>query len=117
MIKKIKEIWNSHVEMLRIQKDLKEANKKLEKLQTQQKEKNFSDYKETIFKVLNETDHGIQEPTSLVNGFINQPVFNKVTGDIIIGGRNIPMVAVVGKNSGRVYFFAFEALLSNLDTK
>jgi len=73
----------------------------------------FSDYKEKIIKALNEKSpqHGIQEPTSLVDGFINQPIQKELTGGPVIGGPAIPMVAVVGNNSGRIYFFALKTLL------
>jgi len=77
----------------------------------------FSEHKEAILKALNEKvgSHGIQEPTSLVTGFFNQPVYGVVSESVIIGGPTIPMGAVVGNNSGRVYFFALTALLPNLE--
>ena len=79
--------------------------------------KKFSDYKEKIIEALNDKvrQHGIQEPTSLVDGFINQPIQKEFTGGLVIGGPAIPMVAVVGSNSGRIYFFALKVLLPDLE--
>ncbi len=77
----------------------------------------FSDYKEEILKALNEkvSSHGILEPTSLIDGFINQPIQKELTGAFVVGGPTIPMVAVVGNNSGKIYYFALKALLPNIE--
>ena len=76
----------------------------------------FSDYKEKIIKALNEKapQHGIQEPTILVDGFMNQPIQKESIGGLVIDYPAIPMVAVVGNNSGRIYFFALKKLLPHL---
>jgi len=47
---------------------------------------------------------------TLVDGFIMQPLSNEVSGNIVLGGHTIPMVAVVGNTSGRMYYFALKAL-------
>jgi hypothetical protein len=47
---------------------------------------------------------------SLIEGFIMQPLSNEVSGNITIGGPTIPLVAIVGNTSGRVYYFALKAL-------
>jgi len=75
----------------------------------------FSEYKEQIIKSLNDkgSSLGIQEPVKLIDGFINQPVYNELTDSFVIGGPTIPMIAVVG-NSGRIYFFALKALLPDI---
>ncbi|PIU37414.1 hypothetical protein COT02_01015 [Candidatus Roizmanbacteria bacterium CG07_land_8_20_14_0_80_34_15] len=75
----------------------------------------FSEYKEQIVKALNDkgASLGIQEPVNLIDGFINQPIYNELTGSFVIGGPTIPMVAVVG-NSGRIYFFALKALFPDI---
>lgn len=77
----------------------------------------FSDYKDQIIKVLQEkqTSLGIHEPVTLVDGFINQPIQKELSGGFVIGGPAIPMIAVVGNNSGRMYFFALKALLPNVE--
>ena len=76
----------------------------------------FSDYKNQIIKALDDKKNflGIQEPVSLIDAFINQPIYKEFTGAFVIGGPTIPMIAVVGNNSGRIYFFALKALLPDL---
>lgn len=76
----------------------------------------FSDHKQSILEALQEKGQslGINESVNLIDGFINQPIYQEFSGNVIIGGPTIPMIAVVG-NSGRVYFFALKALLPNLE--
>lgn len=52
---------------------------------------------------------------TLVDGFIMQPLSKEVSGNIVIGGPIIPLVAIVGNTSGRMYYFALKALLPNLE--
>jgi len=51
---------------------------------------------------------------TLVEGFLNSPLQTEISGSLVIGGPNIPMVAIVGNSSGRMYFFALKAVLPNL---
>ena len=51
---------------------------------------------------------------TLVEGFLNSPLQTEISGNLVIGGPNIPMVAIVGNSSGRMYFFALKAVLPNL---
>ncbi|ADG25270.1 TPA: hypothetical protein JBI72_01310 [Legionella pneumophila] len=76
----------------------------------------FTDYREKIIQELNNKKVflGINEPVSLIDGFINQPIQQELSGNIVIGGPTIPMVAVVGNNSGRIYYFALKALLPSI---
>ncbi|MFA5829313.1 MAG: hypothetical protein WC843_02355 [Candidatus Gracilibacteria bacterium] len=76
----------------------------------------FSDHKAKIIEALNARGPqlGILEPIALVEGFINQPLQMEFTGGLVIGGPAIPMVAVVGNNSGRIYYFALKALLPDI---
>ncbi|HAU0185367.1 hypothetical protein SC810_00065 [Legionella pneumophila serogroup 1] len=76
----------------------------------------FTDYREKIIQELNNKKvfWGINEPVSLIDGFINQPIQQELSGNIVIGGPTIPMVAVVGNNSGRIYYFALKALLPSI---
>lgn len=50
---------------------------------------------------------------SLMEGFFTQPIQAEAT-NITIGGPAVPMVALVGNTSGRMYFFALKALLPDL---
>lgn len=76
----------------------------------------FSEYKQRIIDALNSRSSqlGITEPITLVDGFVNQPLQTEFTGGLVIGGPAIPMVAVVGNNSGRIYYFALKALLPDI---
>ena len=51
---------------------------------------------------------------TLVEGFIMEPLSNEVSGNIIVGGPRIPLIAVVGNTSGQMYYFALKALLPEL---
>ena len=42
-------------------------------------------------------------------------MYKELTGAFVIGGPTIPMIAVVGNNSGRIYFFALKALLPDIE--
>lgn len=74
----------------------------------------FSDYKEQIINAIDERkDHlNITEKVILIDGFINQPIYDKFTGGFVVGGPMIPMVAALGQKSGRIYFFALKALIN-----
>ena len=52
---------------------------------------------------------------TLVDGFIMQPINNELSGVFILGGPLIPLVAVIGNTSGRMYYFAVKALLPDLN--
>jgi hypothetical protein len=51
---------------------------------------------------------------TLVDGFIMQPLSNEISGSLVLGGPSIPLVAVVGKTSGQMYYFALKALLPDI---
>lgn len=77
----------------------------------------FPEYKQKIIDALNVRmpQLGIHEPITLVDGFVNQPLQNEFTGGLFIGGPAIPMIAVVGNNSGRIYYFALKALIPDIN--
>jgi hypothetical protein len=50
---------------------------------------------------------------TLIDGFFNQS-FQKELPGIMIGGQALPMVAIVGNTTGRVYFFALKSLLPDI---
>lgn len=87
-------------------------NKSMEN-KNQQKIINFEDVKEEILTELknryNELE--ISEPVSLVDGFVNQQFGMELSSSIVIGGPIIPMIMLLGKKSGRIYFFALKAIL------
>lgn len=58
---------------------------------------------------------GITEPVSLIDGFINSPISMELSGSFVIGGPTIPMIMLVGTQTGRIYFFALKALIPDLE--
>ena len=79
----------------------------------------FSDYKDKIIKKLKEEENyekfGIYEKVSLLPSFINPSVYDELAGNFVFGGPTIPMIALVGKESGRVYFFSLKFLFPELE--
>ncbi len=79
----------------------------------------FDDYKQRITDAiqakLQMTPIIGENGFTLVEGFIMQPLSKEVSGNIVIGGPTIPLVAIVGNTSGRMYYFALKALLPNLE--
>lgn len=74
----------------------------------------FEDYRQRITDAvqtkLRATPITGENGFTLVDGFIMQPLSNEVSGNIVIGGPTIPLVAIVGNTSGRIYYFALKAL-------
>jgi hypothetical protein len=75
----------------------------------------FSDMRQEIIeeleKLIKNDKARIEEKVGLVDGFVKDPVSNELTSDIIIGGPMVPMVMLVGEETGRVYLFALKILL------
>lgn len=79
----------------------------------------FDDYKQRISDAIQaKLQAGLilgENGFTLVEGFIMQPLSKEVSGNIIIGGQpTIPLVAIVGNTSGRMYYFALKALIPDL---
>jgi hypothetical protein len=72
----------------------------------------FTEYKQKIIAAINAKGNlGIAEPVTLIDGFVNQPIQSELSGAFIVGGPAIPMIMLLGINSGRVYYFALKAIL------
>jgi hypothetical protein len=50
---------------------------------------------------------------TLVEGFVSLPIQQNLN-TYNIGGQSVPMIALVGKTTGRMYFFALRQLLPNI---
>ena len=50
---------------------------------------------------------------TLIDGFVVQTIQEQASG-VVIGGKSVPMIMVVGNATGRVYYFALKALLPSL---
>jgi hypothetical protein len=74
----------------------------------------FEDYKQKITEAIQARLRTLpiagEAGFTLVEGFIMQPLSNEASGNIVIGGPTIPMVAIVGNTSGKMYYFALKAL-------
>ena len=47
----------------------------------------------------------------LIDGFVNQPVYNQLSNNVVIGGPTIPMVVVANVQTGELRFFPAKALI------
>lgn len=52
---------------------------------------------------------------TLIDGFFNFPIQDQLNGSLIIGGPSVPMVAIMGNTSGRVFFFPLKVLIPNFE--
>jgi hypothetical protein len=79
----------------------------------------FSEKKEEILNALNEKITSgkwyINEKVTIIDGFVNQPMSMELSGSFIIGGPSVPMIMLVGTESGRIYYFALKAILPNVN--
>jgi len=75
----------------------------------------FSDIKQKIEAQIDPQKIGIDEQVTLFDGFINQPFCRELSGSYVLGGPTVPMIMLVGNKSGRLYFFALKALLTDLE--
>lgn len=80
----------------------------------------FSDYKEKIQSGLTEKLQGIDfvgetQGFTLIDGFFNLPIQTELSGSLTIGGPTVPMVAIVGNKTGRVYYFAIKAIVPEVE--
>lgn len=80
-----------------------------------QKKISFQELKNEIIleikKRSQDKQFGISEPVTLIDGFVHQIFSNDISNNVTIGGPTIPMVMLLGDNSGRIYFFALKAIL------
>lgn len=76
----------------------------------------FDDIEEDLLKALKKRETNIDEKVSLLRGIFN-PQHHKELSEypIIWGGPSVPMIALLGADSGQLYFFALKALLPDVD--
>jgi hypothetical protein len=88
-------------------------------MEQRQKQKiKFDEIKDKVLSALHERAEiiNIAESVTLVEGFLNEPFSTELSTSIIIGGPTIPMVMLVGNESGKIYFFALKTLVKELWT-
>jgi len=78
----------------------------------------FEDYKEEILEALHKklllNPIAGEGGFDLVEGFFNTPFQDKLVHKIYLGGKTVPMVAIVGNLTGSIHFFALKQLLPRL---
>jgi hypothetical protein len=82
--------------------------------QNQKKIVKFESVKEEILDALKRRSIKITEPVTLLDGFINEPFGKELSDSFVIGGPTIPMIVLIGDDSGQIYFFALKAILPNI---
>lgn len=51
----------------------------------------------------------------LINGFVSLPVYQDFSStEVMLGGPSIPLIGVIGMNTGQVYTFPLKAILPNI---
>ena len=78
----------------------------------------FKDYKEELTQKINDKKRkkGIDEELVLMEGFVQHVFSPHLTGSIHLTGKYVPIVMAVGRESGRVYYFALKVLIPNIGT-
>lgn len=78
----------------------------------------FSEIKDELVSALNKKLIGnklhLTEKVTVIDGFVNQPLSMELSGSFVIGGPAIPMIMLVGDESGRIYYYALKAILPNI---
>ena len=79
----------------------------------------FEDIKHDIQAAISERLDKLMAPHGeagfiLVDGFFNFPIQSEIGNGFVIGGPSLPMVAIMGKTSNRIFFFPLKVLLPNL---
>lgn len=78
---------------------------------------NFNEYKERIITALESRNFrmrqaGTQSPEYiLIDGFVNQPIYNQLSNSVVIGGPSVPMIMVAHIQTGELHFFPLKALV------
>ena len=72
----------------------------------------FQDVKQDILNALESKKIHLSEPVDLFDGFISQPFSTELSDSFTMGDSTIPMIILVGRESGQIYFIALMTLLN-----
>lgn len=80
----------------------------------------FELYKESIISKISEnalSKNIIIDPEGFIlfDGFFNIPFQPILNGSINLGGPTLPAVAIIGKSTGLIHYFALKALLPDIE--
>lgn len=76
----------------------------------------FEQVKDKILIELRERAEKINfsESVTLIDGFFNEPFSKEMSDSFVLGGPTVPMIMLVGNDTGRIYFFALKAFIKDL---
>jgi hypothetical protein len=74
----------------------------------------FEDYREKIIEALKKRPIKIDEPVTLLEGFVNEPFAKEISSSFVIGGPTVPMIMLLGDKSGQIYLFALKIILPDI---
>lgn len=60
---------------------------------------------------------GETEGFTLIDGFFNTPIYDELMDGLLIGAPTVPMIAILGNKTGRMYFFALKAIVPDFDSE
>ncbi|MFA7194077.1 MAG: hypothetical protein WC087_04140 [Candidatus Paceibacterota bacterium] len=78
----------------------------------------FQQHKENIITALEargfrmRTDGLMNPEFILIDGFVNQPIYNQLSNNVVIGGPTIPMVVIAHTQTAELKFFPAKALIT-----
>lgn len=80
----------------------------------------FEEYKDRITNKITEnvlSKNILIDPEGfiLLDGFFNIPFQPVLNGSINLGGPTIPAVAIIGKSTGLIHYFALKALIPDIE--
>jgi len=79
---------------------------------------NFNEYKDRIISALENKGFRMRtegvnvQQYALIDGFINQPIYNQLSNNVVIGGPTVPMIMIVKIGTGELSFFPVKALIT-----
>lgn len=76
-------------------------------------------FKDVKTKIINSIENrankirewGIKEPLSLIDGFVQLQLANKLDEKFYDSGKCVPVIQLLGEETGQIYYFALKALI------
>ncbi len=75
----------------------------------------FDEVKDRIKEALQKKSLKTGESLTLLDGFVSEFVRKELSSSILVGGPIVPMVMLIGNETGQVYLFALKALLPDIE--
>jgi hypothetical protein len=76
----------------------------------------FDSIKDKLMEELKKRSHllNIEEPVTLIDGFINPMYHHELDDRLHLMGPNIPMIMLLGEHTARIYLLSPKALLPDM---